>query len=134
MPATIQTLDSLIEASAATPEFKAALRELQRGGRSPLITLSHGSPTVKAARVLSKLLEVEPALAIREVSIKGASGCSDFEGTLTVNGGEHEYNFLWDCKWRADLEGWTDCFGFADQARAAREFGYQCFERFDRVR
>ena len=29
--------------------------------------------------------------------------------------------FHWDCKWKAQQEGWSDYFGFPDQMRAARE-------------
>ncbi|HEX8695519.1 MAG TPA: hypothetical protein VF746_24110, partial [Longimicrobium sp.] len=35
--------------------------------------------------------------------------------------------FVWDCKWKAEQHGWHDYFGFPDQGRAAREFGYDCF-------
>ena len=35
--------------------------------------------------------------------------------------------FHWDCKWRAQQQGWVDYFGFPDQTRAAREFGFDCF-------
>jgi hypothetical protein len=50
-----------------------------------------------------------------------------------VNGGELKYDFAWDCSWRARQEGWFDFWGAPDQIRAAGEFGYQCFERFERV-
>ena len=45
--------------------------------------------------------------------------------------GERQVRFHWDCKWRAQQEGWVDYFGFPDQIRAAREFGWRCFERWE---
>jgi hypothetical protein len=44
---------------------------------------------------------------------------------------ELRFAFTWCCAWRAEQEGWRDCFGFWDQARAAREFGYRCFSRWE---
>ncbi len=135
MPTEVATLDALLDSSAATPEFRQALTFLASGRSSgPAIRFNAGAPPVKVVRVLSKLLEVEKDLEIREVDIRANSGCSDFAGTLEVNRGERQYDFTWDCAWRAKQEGWADAFGHPDQIRAAREFGYQCFERFERTR
>jgi hypothetical protein len=41
--------------------------------------------------------------------------------------------FYWDCKWKAQEQGWTDYFGFPDQMRAAREFGYDCFRSWNQL-
>lgn len=135
MPATVQSLDALLENSAATDSFKAAVREVAASGRpAELFQFGRGVPPIKAVRAVSKLLEVEPGLVIENVTVDGVSGCSDFEGTLSVNGGEARFEFRWCCAWRAEQEGWRDHWGSPDQIRAAREFGYQCFERFNRVK
>ncbi|MBX7245534.1 MAG: hypothetical protein K1X53_08540 [Candidatus Sumerlaeaceae bacterium] len=130
MTITIQNLEQLLAQSAATEEFKTAVGALEGGKNSPIIGFSRGCPPVKVLRVISKLLEDQPGLAVRNVQVEADSGCSDFVGTLTVNDGEYVFDFVWDCKWRAQQEGWKDWFGEPDQIRAAREFGYQCFETF----
>ena len=33
-------------------------------------------------------------------------------------------------RWRAEQQGWVDAFGFPDQIRAADEFGWNCFHRW----
>lgn len=135
MPTTVQDLESLLEGSSATAEFKDAVRSLRdRGQASPGIQFSRAVPPVKALRAVSKLLEEAPQLAIASVTVDGRSGCSDFAGRVTVNGGEAEFDFVWDCAWRAEQEGYRDHWGSPDQIRAAREFGYQCFQRFQRTK
>jgi hypothetical protein len=69
------------------------------------------------------------------VRIDGKPGCSDFRGSVEgeVEGVVRRWNFVWCCKWRAIEQGWLDCFGFPDQVRAAGEFGYRCFERWQPV-
>lgn len=134
MPATVQELDILLKESAATDEFKKAVRDLQGGRQNPLIQFNRSVPPVKALRAISKLLEEEITEEIQDVRIEGRSGCSDFEGTLVVNSGAREYSFLWDCAWRAEQEGFRDHWGSPDQIRAARTFGYQCFARFERTK
>lgn len=134
MSATVQELDTLLKDSAATEEFKKAVRDLQSGRTSPLIQHNRMVPPVKALRAITKLLEEEISEEIQNVKVEGRSGCSDFEGTLSVNDGEREYRFLWDCAWRAEQEGFRDHWGSPDQIRAARSFGYQCFARFERTK
>jgi len=134
MPIPVQDLDALLSDSAATEDFKNAVKDLQAGRQNPLIQFKRMVPPVKALRTITKLLEDDPTAEIRELSIEGRSGCSDFEGTLQVNGGEREYRFLWDCAWRAEQEGFRDHWGSPDQIRAARQFGYQCFARFERTK
>ncbi len=135
MPATVHGLDSLIENSSATAVFKAAVREVESTGRAiPAFQFGRSVPPLKAIRAISKLLEQEPGLVIDNVTIEGSSGCSDFEGTISVNDGEAKFDFRWCCAWRAEQEGWRDHWGSPDQIRAAREFGYQCFERFNRIK
>src|SRR5687767_6909014 len=131
MISSVEGLDALLEKSAATEEFKEAVQGLEDRQKSPLIEASLGAPPIKLMRTIAKLLEEEPDLAVERVSVDGRSGCSDFSGKLRVNGGEREYEFSWDCKWRAEQEGWKDPWGYPDQARAAQSFGYQCFKRFN---
>lgn len=134
MTVTVQSLDTLLAASAATEEFREAVVRLERGEPQSQIRFPAGSPTIKILRVIAKLLEVAPTLEIRSAEIVAVSGCSDFAGTLSVNDGERLYEFIWDCRWRAEQQGYTTWYGQPDQARAAREFGYQCFQKFERVR
>jgi hypothetical protein len=133
MPVVTCDIETLLAQSTAGEAFKAAVRDLARGRKSDLIGFGWGAPPVKVLRVISKLLETEPSLEISEVNLDGHSGCSDFEGTVHVNGNERTYEFRWDCEWRAKQEGFRDAFGYPDQIRAAQEFGYQCFERFERI-
>jgi hypothetical protein len=117
MPAVIHDLETLLSQSAATADFKQAVQDLKDNKRQALIVYNSGSPPVKVLRTISKLLEEFPNEVIETVKLDGSSGCT----------------FVWDCKWRAEQEGWTDHFGYPDQIRAAREFGYQCFETFNRT-
>ena len=126
-------LERLLEASAATAEFKEAVRALEAGKSQERICFNDRTPPVKALRVVSKLLEARSDWKIESVSIDGQSGCSDFAGSLVVEPGDHRIDFVWDCKTRAEHEGWTDPLGYPDQSRAAREFGYQCFQKFEDI-
>ncbi|MGB9692225.1 MAG: hypothetical protein ACPL7D_08650 [Candidatus Sumerlaeaceae bacterium] len=128
------TIEELLSQSSATPEFTAAVKMVAKTGVSnELVQFSPQLPAVKILRVISQLLECELALAVRRVRIEGFSGCSNFVGKLSVNDGETVYDFDWDCRWRAEEEGWFDAFGFPDQGRAARTFGYRCFRRFEKT-
>jgi hypothetical protein len=134
MPLVVQDLKSVLENSEATARFKEAVQDLQSGRSNPAIQFNRATPPVKALRAITKLLEDSPNLAIDTLTIQGRSGCSDFEGTIQVNGGEAEFQFVWDCAWRAEQEGYRDHWGSPDQIRAAREFGYQCFQKFERTK
>jgi hypothetical protein len=85
--------------------------------------------------VLTQLLHAHPDLPVERVRVSGQSGCSDFTGELVAVAGdvEHRFAFRWCCAWRAEQEGWRDCFGFWDQARAAREYGFRCFSQWEVV-
>lgn len=127
-------IHDLIARSSATPEFRAALEEFLASGRpnEKIAFDARRSPNVKVERTLTRLLEAHPELALESVSIDGNSGCEYYRGTLTAvtADAEHRIEFYWDCKWRAEQQGWRDAFGFADQIRAAREFGYDCFREW----
>jgi hypothetical protein len=134
MNGLVQDLQTLVQQSAATDNFKKAVMDLQAGRANPAIQFNRAVPPVKALRAISKLLEDASNEAIDTAVIQGRSGCSDFEGSIEVNGGAMEYRFVWDCAWRAEQEGYKDHWGSPDQIRAAREFGYQCFQQFERVK
>jgi hypothetical protein len=122
-------LDALLAASQADPRFRADV--LAYAAAEPAARLrTHGhAPRVKVLRVVAQLLAAEPELRIESAVVTGSAGCSDFRGLVTVfaNGIERTWDFVWDCRWRARESGVLDDYGYPDQARAAREFGWQCF-------
>lgn len=124
-----------LSAAAAHPDFKRDALSFVHGGHAERIHLAGHAPRVKVERVLTRLLSASPDLEIEQVSLRARSGCSDFTGQLvaTTPAGEHRVDFVWCCAWRAEQEGWTDCFGFWDQQRAAREFGWDCFRTWEVV-
>jgi hypothetical protein len=124
------TTADLLDRSAASAPFREALAQFLRGGRpSERIAYGHGCPPVKVERTLHKLLVEYPGLPIESIEMHAASGCEYFRGRMIVRTADEErrVSFHWDCKWRAEQEGWRDWFGFPDQSRAAREFGWDCF-------
>ncbi len=132
-PVLMPDLLPLLDAAAAHPDFKSGVLAYVRGGSTPHIELDGHAPRVKVERVLAQLFHAHPELPVQRVRVRGRSGCSDFTGEVTVfaAGAEHRFAFTWCCAWRAEQEGWRDCFGFWDQARAAREFGFRCFSRWE---
>jgi hypothetical protein len=127
-------MDTLFIDSQATSEFKADVRTFLSGDRSERVKVESFVPRVKVRRLLSQLLSVEPSLEIEQVVIRGSSGCSDFVGTVDVltPAGRHSFDFVWCCRWRAEAEGYVDAFGFPDQMRAAEQFDWRCFQRWER--
>ena len=124
---------ALLDRSAATEAFKADVRAYLAHGPAPRIATTRLAPRVKVARLLTQLLDAEPQLAVDRVRVDAVSGCSDFRGSIVVEdaaGAARAFEFVWCCLWRANQEGWRDAFGFPDQIRAAREFDWQCFERW----
>lgn len=123
-------LEQLLAASGAAHDFKADVLAYLAGGRARRIAVTGYIPQIKVQRLLKQVLAAEPSLPIEALALKGFSGCSDFGGVvnLTASGATHCFEFLWDCRWRAEQESWTDCFGFPDQIRAAREFDWRCFK------
>ncbi len=123
-----------LDAAAAHPDLKHQVREFIRGADTTRIELEGYTPRVKVERVLTQLFHAHPTLPVERVRLSGRSGCSDFRGevvAITADNREHRFAFTWCCSWKAEQEGWKDCFGFWDQARAAREFGWNCFERWE---
>ena len=119
----------------ASPAFLAAVERYAAGGDDDRIAVARWAPRVKVLRVLAQLFDAHPDLVVERVALQGAAGCSDFVGTLIAacEDGERRFLFAWDCRWRAEQEGWFDPFGFPDQIRAAREFGWRCFMRWEQA-
>lgn len=125
-----------LDAAAAHPDFKREVVAFIRGAEAQRITLDGYAPRVKVERVLTRLFSAHPELEVERVALRARSGCSDFTGELvafTSAGDAHRFQFTWCCAWRAEQEGWRDCFGFWDQQRAAREFGWDCFRSWEMV-
>ena len=117
--------------------FRAALAAFRATGRpSERISFDRLSPPVKVERAITKALVEYPDLAIESIEIRGSSGCEFFRGTAILRTAteERHVRFVWDCKWKAEEQGWRDYFGFPDQARAAREFGWDCFRTWEEER
>jgi len=127
----LRSVEEIVERSQAAAEFKAAVRELNKGQRHERIHFSSWLPKVKVLRVAVKFLDVYPQLPVERIEVEGYSGCSSFTGTATVFCPEPwRLKFNWDCAWRAQKEEMYLPDGGADQERAAREFGYECFREF----
>ena len=135
LAAPMPELLSYLDGTAAHPEFKQDVLAFVRGRATARIELEGHAPRVKVERLLTQLCAQPPGRRVERVSVRGRSGCSDYSGELrvTADGTEHRFAFTWCCAWRAEQEGWRDCFGFWDQARAAREFGYQCFQQWEQI-
>ena len=126
-------LNAIIDASAATAEFKTDARRYLLTGHAPRIQLTTKVPSIKVRRLLAQLLSAEPALSVSRVQIEARAGCADLVGAIDVEATEavRRFEFVWDCRWRAEQEGWTDCFGLPDQVRAARVFDWRCFRQWE---
>ena len=131
----MQGLEPLLDRSLADAAFKDAVREYARSRPVERIAVVRHAPHVKVLRVIAQLLATEPGLRVERVRVDASSGCCDFRGSLAVvaDGVETTWQFVWDCRWRAEVEGWVDRYGGVDQSRAAREFGWRCFSAWERV-
>jgi hypothetical protein len=129
-------LEQVLATSSAAETFKRAVRSYCETGAADHIQVDGFAPRIKVRRVLTQVLASEPHLPIERIAVRARSGCSDFVGTVQVHTASetHVYEFVWDCRWRAEQEGWMDCFGFPDQIRAAREYDWRCFLRWEPVR
>jgi hypothetical protein len=131
----LSELEQILSQSKAAETFKNAVRSYCANGTADQIRVEGFAPAVKVRRLLAHILATESHLPIEQVSLRGRSGCSDFVGTvkLQTQSETHVYEFVWDCRWRAEQEGWTDYFGFPDQIRAAREYDWRCFQRWNAI-
>ena len=127
-------METLVLGSSATSEFKAEVLSFLAGEPTERVKVESFVPRVKVRRLLAQLLHAEPGLEIDKVVVRGSSGCSDFVGSVDVHtaSGTHAFDFVWDCRWRAEHEGYVDHFGFPDQMRAAIEFDWRCFQQWSR--
>ena len=127
-------MEIAVKTSRATAHFKADVLSFLSGERVERVKLESHLPRVKVRRLLSQLLHAEPELEIERIVVRGMSGCSDFVGSVDVqaSSGPAVFDFVWCCRWRAENEGYLDYFGFPDQMRAAAEFDWQCFRRWER--
>lgn len=129
-------LASILDGSSATSAFKAAVLSVRARTRTPRVTSSRPVPHIKLMRLLTHLLSAEPDLEIESVRVHADSGCSDLTGVIDVTcrgDAIRRFSFAWDCAWRAREQGWTDCFGFPDQMRAAREYDWRCFKSWHAI-
>ncbi len=126
-------LEEMLAQSRAADDFKRAVRCFESGSSGEHIQIEGHAPPIKVRRVLTHILATQPHLPIERIAVRARSGCSTFIGTVHVHTSSETrvFEFVWDCRWRAEQEGWTDCFGFPDQARAAREFDWQCFRTWE---
>jgi len=126
-------METMTQGSRATHDFKQAVAVFKAGDRTERVKVESYVPRVKVERLLTQLLTAEPSLEIEHVVIRGMSGCSDFVGSVDVQttSGSHVFDFIWCCRWRAESEGYVDYFGLPDQLRAAREFDWRCFQRWE---
>jgi hypothetical protein len=122
----------ILTSSCATDRFKADVVAFASRAEAPSITLVRNVPRIKVIRLINQLLHAHPEWVVERLRVDARSGCSDFVGTLTVEGGGQSrvIEFAWDCRWRAQQEGWVDAFGYPDQIRAADEFGWKCFHHW----
>lgn len=125
-------LEQILTRSRAAEEFKAAVRAFCQTGQAEHIRVHGHAPPINVRRVLAQMLSAEPHLPVERVTLRARSGCSDFIGQLVVDAGNttHVFDFVWDCRWRAEQEGWIDYFGLPDQIRAAQEFDWRCFQEW----
>ena len=128
-------LERVLAASRAAETFKNAVRSYCATGDAEHIRVEGMAPRIKVRRLLTHMLAAEPHLPIERIALRGRSGCSDFVGTVHVHTatGTRAYAFVWDCRIRAEQEGWRDCFGFPDQIRAAEELDWRCMVRWEPV-
>src|SRR5262249_22325917 len=121
LEADLRELEQILAKSRAEESFKHSVRMFCEHGGADRIRIEGFAPPVKVQRLLTHILATESHLPIERVTLRGRSGCSDFVGVvqLQTKAETHAFEFIWDCRWRAEQEGWTDCFGFPDQIRAA---------------
>ncbi len=122
----------ILTRSCATDRFKNDVIAFASRADAPSITLVRNVPRIKVIRLINQLLHAHPEWVVDRLKVDARSGCSDFVGTVTVEGGGQSrvIRFAWDCRWRAEQEGWVDAFGFPDQIRAADVFGWNCFHHW----
>lgn len=130
------SIAQLLQQSAASHEFKAAVRSLEAGdldhaGRR--IKFGPGEKPKNLLYTILHILEEHPDLPIESAQIEVLPEMADFTGYLTVEPENVRFYFVWDPSWKAEQLGWTTPKGLPDSYRAARELGHQCFRYFARA-
>ncbi|MDF1503044.1 hypothetical protein [Roseisolibacter sp. H3M3-2] len=131
--ATADDLRTLLDRSRAEPAFRRDVLAYADGRTTALVSVPRPAPRVKVVRVLAQLLHAEPTLVLARVVVEGAAGCCDFRGAVTAftPTDARTWRFTWDCRWRAEEAGLLDRWGTPDQSRAAREYAWRCFARWE---
>ena len=125
-------LTALLARSAARDVLEPAWADYCAGRPQHVIQVQGRPPVVKVERLLTKLLVELPDEPLERIVVDARSGCSSFTGRLQLEPSGVTIEFDWDCAWKAQTVGYVS-WGAPDQQRAAREFGYDCFRRFERV-
>jgi hypothetical protein len=122
-------LVELLDASRVDAALRTDILAYVDGRPVQRVAVLRPAPRLKVLRLLAQLLHAEPTLAMTAVQVDGASGCSDFRGTVTAHtaDGARVWSFRWDCRWRAEQEGWVTEWGLPDQGRAADQLNWRCF-------
>ena len=102
----------ILTRSCATDRFKSDVIAFASRADVASIALVRAVPRIKVVRLITQLLHAHPEWVVDRVQVDARSGCSDFVGTAVVEGGGQcrVIQFAWDCRWRAEQEGWTDAF------------------------
>ncbi|HKO16366.1 MAG TPA: hypothetical protein VJU87_09005 [Gemmatimonadaceae bacterium] len=126
----MKELHEILARSLAAEPFKSDVLAFCSRGSASRIHVHGALPQVKIQRLLTHMLFTEPELPVERIALRGSSGCADFTGQVEVRTRSETrvYEFVWDCRWRAEQEGWRDWFGLPDQIRAAQEFDWRCFQ------
>ena len=130
----ISSTEDLLAQSQASEAFKDTLRDfLIKPQPCNRIRYPLGTPAIKIVRTIMKLLENYPDLPFDAVAVAARSGCATFEGIISVEPQKRQFEFIWDCQWRAQQNNLTNAWGMPDQVKAAHDFGYQCYQKFEEI-
>ncbi|KPL08142.1 hypothetical protein AMJ85_08740 [candidate division BRC1 bacterium SM23_51] len=130
------TLPEILRQSAASHEFKAAVRALEAGDLDHAqrrIAFGPGEPPSKVLYAVLHVLESHPDLLIESAHVDGYVRPTEYSGEIILQPDTVRFSFVWDPKWKAQQLGWMAPDGQPHHGRAARELGHQCFRFFARV-
>lgn len=126
----------ILRQSAASHEFKAAVRSLEAGDLDHArrrIAFGPGEPPTKVLYAVLQVLDAHPDLPVESARVDGFVKPTEYTGEIILQPDSVHFSFVWDPKWKAEQMGWVTPTGQPSHSRAAREFGYQCFRFFARV-
>lgn len=130
------SVGDLIRKSAASHEFKAAVRALDAGDLNHAarrIQFGPGDPPTRVLYTILRVLETHPELPIESARLEAFSQHSSYTGQIIVEPNSVRFQFTWDPEWKATQLGWKTARGAPDYNRAARERGPHCFRYFARA-